>query len=392
VTYLGTVLSSFPEAHRASETLLETLLGIKRIERITERIGGQRVAWRDAEAAAWRKRPLVEKERAPQGVKPPAVAAVSCDGGRLQLRQPNADSATHWHEYKAGCLLELKSVAVDDDPCPEVPATFLEREHIETLAREIGHQAAETSGPCDPPASPPAPAPGEPVVYEPPSVVSKDVVASCHGSRAFGVLLAAAAWQLGMFGAQRKAFVGDGQNWIWKLWERHFKAFQFVPILDFIHALTYVYAAATAGRCREAGWTVYVRWITWVWQGEVGKVIAELAVRQQDLGLPTEADGSSSPQRIVSEALTYLQNQQSRMKYPQYRRQGLPVTSSHMESTVKQLNHRVKGSEKFWSDQGAEAVLQLRADSISDSDPLAQFWRERPTHVTGCRTYRRHAA
>ncbi len=35
------------------------------------------------------------------------------------------------------------------------------------------------------------------------------------------------------------------------------------------------------------------------------------------------------------------------MKYDQYRRQGLPITSSPIESTVKQINRRVKGSEKF---------------------------------------------
>ena len=44
-----------------------------------------------------------------------------------------------------------------------------------------------------------------------------------------------------MFAADRKAYVGDGQNWLWSLWERHFKPFGFVPILDFIHALTYTH-------------------------------------------------------------------------------------------------------------------------------------------------------
>jgi len=33
--------------------------------------------------------------------------------------------------------------------------------------------------------------------------------------------------------------------------------------------------------------------------------------------------------------------------------------SSLVESVVKQVNRRVKGSEKFWSEEGAEAILQL---------------------------------
>ena len=75
------------------------------------------------------------------------------------------------------------------------------------------------------------------------------------------------------------------------------------------------------------------------------------------------------------------------MKYPEYRKQGLPITSSHMESTIKQLNERIKGSEKFWSGRGGEAVLQLRADMLSDSEPLVPFWAARATAATGTRTY-----
>ena len=30
-----------------------------------------------------------------------------------------------------------------------------------------------------------------------------------------------------------------------------------------------------------------------------------------------------------------------------YRRQGLPLTSSHIESAIKQINARMKGTEKF---------------------------------------------
>jgi len=87
------------------------------------------------------------------------------------------------------------------------------------------------------------------------------------------------------------------------------------------------------------------------------------------------------------EALRYLRNQKSRMRYDEYRRQGLPLTSSHIESTIKQINRRVKGSEKFWSEGGAEALLQLAADYLSETKPLTTFWKERPTHATGQRHY-----
>jgi hypothetical protein len=65
------------------------------------------------------------------------------------------------------------------------------------------------------------------------------------------------------------------------------------------------------------------------------------------------------------------------MDYPRYRKLGLPIASSLMESTVKPLNCRIKGTEKFWNDPGGEAMLQMKADTLSDSDPLAACWTRR---------------
>ena len=180
--------------------------------------------------------------------------------------------------------------------------------------------------------------------------------------------MATQAWQWGFFGAARKAFVGDGSDNNWAIWRNYFSSF--VPILDFIHALSYVFAAAMAGRSFAVGWPIYEQWIRWVWAGEVAQVIAALAQRQLELGVPTPADGETSPRQVVAQALTYLQNHQSQMRYAEYRQQGLPITSSYVESAVKQFNQRVKGTEKFWTEAGAEAILQLRADHLSDDEPL----------------------
>ena len=75
------------------------------------------------------------------------------------------------------------------------------------------------------------------------------------------------------------------------------------------------------------------------------------------------------------------------MRSDEYRREGLPITSSHIESTIKQINRRVKGSEKFWSSGGADALRQLAADYLSDTQPLTTFWRERTNQATGQRHY-----
>jgi hypothetical protein len=426
VSYLGTLLSSFPAGETAIQKLLEMTLGRKRIERLTERIGGERIRERQAEIARFQKLTLMEKIAGPAGVTPPETACAMTDGGRLQKTAKNADSKTHWHEYKAGFCAALGGrpdglPAGEDtcDPHPDVPTFLLNLEQMETLTKDIGRKAADVPEPDDSDLVPGThinleeissleqleavleqaekpPEEKKPKRRWSPEVHSRDVLASCQNSDKFGVQLAARAWCLGLFQAEFKAFVGDGGSWLWTIWEQHFKPFGFVPILDIIHAVTHLYSAAMAGRPRSEGGPVYRRWISWVWQGEVAQVIAELAQRQQELGLPREDDGETSPRKIVHSALTYLQNQHSRMDYPRYRKLGLPITSSLMESTVKQLNRRIKGTEKFWSEAGGEALLQMKADTLSDSNPLTDFWAKRETQQTGlssnCRNRKNMAA
>src|SRR5207248_6868188 len=108
-----------------------------------------------------------------------------------------------------------------------------------------------------------------------------------------------------------------------------------------------------------------------------------------ELGLPGAEEPETSPAQVVSKALAYLENHQDKMKYDAYRKAGLPITSSLMESAVKQINQRVKGTEKFWSEEGSEAVLQVRADQLSDGDVLGAFWERRQATATGQRPYRR---
>ena len=79
------------------------------------------------------------------------------------------------------------------------------------------------------------------------------------------------------------------------------------------------------------------------------------------------------------------------MRYDEYRREGLPITSCYIESTIKQVNHRVKGTGPsfgrcpVWSPAGGEAVLQLRADYLSDINPMTTFWQLRQNRMTGQR-------
>jgi hypothetical protein len=64
------------------------------------------------------------------------------------------------------------------------------------------------------------------------------------------------------------------------------------------------------------------------------------------------------------------------------------MTSSLMESAVKQVSRRVKGTEKFWSSSGGEVILRLRREALCDDEPLRRHLENRTRHAAGTRTYR----
>jgi hypothetical protein len=305
---------------------------------------------------------------------------------------PDERGGRHWREDKVGVVMGMTGPEYAKDPCPEIPGNFVDPQRMHKLVRELGKKV-----PLGEEAALPSPDPDEQTKefrdpqqrWEPPEVGHRRLVASRRAWEAFGALVAAAAWALGLFGSARRAFLGDGSENNWAIWRSHFGSF--VPILDFIHALTYIHAAAHAGVDRVSGWRCYVRWIGWAWSGEVGRVIEGLRSRQQEVGEPLESDGPTSVRVVIGRALRYLLNNEGRMRYAEYRRQGLPITSSYVESAVKQFNQRVKGTEKFWTEDGAEGMLQLRADLLSDHQPLDDFWQRRQAGTSGQRPYRRAA-
>jgi len=389
--YAGTQATSFPQGSRDLKELAELDISAERVRRATERIGDERVAERDAQAAAYEALPIPARRTVPADQPTPAVACVQMDGGRLQFfdraePQRNEDD-TFWREMKVGCLWSMTSTVSAEDPCPQLPASFVDPARMQRIVREI----KGFSGP-DAAADDAAEEEEEPRIDERPGrpqPLARSVVATRHEVETFGKLLASEAYQRRFAAAPRKAFVADGSEANWGVWRRHFS--DYVPILDFIHALTYVYAAAMAGQALNEGWRAYRQWAQWIWSGQVQRVIAALELRQQALGEPTKETAKTAPSAIVATSLGYLQNQRSRMDYPEYRKQGLPMTSTYVESTVKQINRRMKGTEKFWS-RGVEPMLTLVADHLSDTPTLARFWRHRPHRLTGSRCYHSPAA
>jgi hypothetical protein len=376
---------SFERAAIVMDESVGTPVSAKTIERVVHDVGQELAQRRDAD-------PRSDDALAPRCESPPQLAIVECDGGRIRTREPGHGPGVHrtgeggWREDKNACLIRaLRTVSVDD-PQPEPPECFCDPKHVAKIAETeaLSVAAVVPKNPSadaddEPPLPPPSPA-----AWQPKRLV-RTVLSSLAEAKTFGGQMAREAKRRRFFDAQAKAFLGDGLPWNWSIWKKHFA--EFTPILDFTHALSYLFVAAKAVHAgAQDAWDQYLTWMRGCWGGEVGQVLEELRHWQTKLGLPPEDASETDPRAIVAKTITYLENNQPRMNYPEYRRQGLPITTAWMESLVKEINYRVKGTEMFWNNpEGAEAILQVRAAALSEDERLTQHLRTRP----GCPFTRR---
>ncbi len=400
VVHAGANNASYQQASRDLAALSDLNVAPKPVERLVRKIGQERIDQRDAAVASHQRLPLMAKDVVANPKRSgPSVAMVSVDGGRLQIRSDPLEASeskrtSHWRESKAAVLETYQSDVHQADPDPHVPRCFLDLKRTMEMVRGLGHALPvglefEAEDPTPKPEEATEKGSGRAVRPGRPTRLVRSVLASRKCSDDFGPMVHQAAWERNFFGAGRRAFLGDGLPVNWTIQRRHFASF--TAILDFVHALSYVFATAFAGRPQAEGAVDYKRWIQAVWSGQVATILPELETRSTALGWPPTECVDSDPRKLVFEALRYLKNNAERMRYDHYRCQGLPIMTSAVESVIKQINRRVKGSEKFWSEPGAEAILQLRADYLSETETMSRFWLAREAQAGSGRPYRRVA-
>ena len=384
-------LPSFPNAAYAL-CLAGVPISARHVERLTHEMGREMAQKRDEKAIQRRRRQLPERV-----ATPPQVAAVEIDGGRLRTRAAACGPGVHQAENKEdkiACLVSLQSDRHEQDPQPEPPESFTQPRRVQRLVREMKGLPSEHPGEPAEAAEVAEPASSEkkaPPVEEWPRPLVRTCVASMRRAKLFGRMVAAEAQERAFYRATRRAFLGDGLAYNWTIQKAYFPDFE--AIVDFLHVLCYLYLAAWATGGEQARrWSLYLAWLRACWQGRVNEVIDELHTWQDRLGKPLDDAelNAFDPRLLVAEALRYLHNNQQRMDYPRYRQEGLPITSSLVESLVGQFNSRVKARNKFWNrgeGDGAETILQIRAAVLSEDDRLSRHFAERPGSP-----YRRKAA
>lgn len=395
VVFAAAETRSFKRAEIIVKKVGRTKVADNTIQRVTLEVGAELAQRRDAPATsadALSRRPA----------EPPAMAVVECDGGRIRVRKPGQGRGVHfekddaqdsqpasgrkkkkgWRETKNACFIHAKSQTYATDPQPEPPACFCDRQHV---AKIVAAQALSTAAPdsVEPPEDEQlAEALVESLADEEqdwrPRRVLRTIVASMANSREFGQQMAREAKARRFHEAAKKAFLGDGLPWNWTIQKTHFK--DYTAILDFIHPLSYLCETAKAlhADSDDDAWSQYLVWMRGCWQGEVQQVLEELEHLQLRIGLPSKETPETDPRSVLAGTLRYLQNNRGRMDYPAYRREGMPVTTAWMESTVKEMNYRVKGTEMYWNDpDGAESIQQVRAAALSEDDRLTRHVQTR---------------
>lgn len=376
------------------------LRSLKRAAMVTERVLGQKVSTNTiericldvaadvlaAEQRDWKS--VITGE-----ITAPSLAIVEFDGGRIRTRKTDCGPGVHleasgWNETKNAIFVSALSTVSDVDPQPQPPRCFLDRDHVAKLSEST--KICETSSENQRTANNEVSAVDANEIHDTainndahkPRRVLRTFLSSLQSPKEFGRRMKREATRRRFDEASRKAFVGDGLPCNWKIHQTHFK--DYVAVLDFVHAVTYLFDASVIcfGKT-DAAWSTYIDWMTRAWQSNVASVIAELRMHQQRLGEASADANADDPRERLRLTIGYLENNSDRMDYVRYRREGLPTTSAWMESAVKELNYRVKGTEMFWNNPvGAEAILCLRAATLSDDDRLTRLLKRRPGQST----------
>lgn len=318
--------SSFDNAARAINEDWGTTFDGKQIQRWGEKLGDRLVKERDAELAAF------ERGERPAGPKnDPDLLVIGMDGGRVQSVQKNPETGSRWKEDK---VLTITSGLRGDGK--EKPFSPLVTSYMATM----------------------------------------------QDAAAFGKLARVQAERRGIRQAVEAVVIGDGGNWIDPLCEKHFPCL--TRIIDYFHAAEHLHEAAQAlypqdDRCCRR---LADRLKQQLYDGKINRVIITLQRSVQRLGEPRPTDAPAHPRRVLANNLAYFQRHAAHMNYPHYRKKGWPIGSGITEAGVKLMNKRVKGTEQFWRQDGAESILTLRCAWLSQDQSWQHYqWGSTPARL-----------
>jgi len=163
--------------------------------------------------------------------------------------------------------------------------------------------------------------------------------------------------------ADLRAVLGDGALWIWNLADEHFPGA--TQILDLYHAKGHLWDVAKAiygpGSDLAEQWAKQRR--DELDDGKIDAILAALALH---------ANTNEEARRCFD----FVTRNRRRMRYPEFRAQGLCVGSGVVEAGCKTaIGVRCKRAGMHWTVAGADAIIALRCCKLSGR--FEDFWERR---------------
>jgi len=188
--------------------------------------------------------------------------------------------------------------------------------------------------------------------------------AECFGRRVY-----AEAVRRGIPRARKIIILGDGAKWIWGIAAEHFPGA--IEIVDLYHAREHL--AKVAKLVYGVKTPKSQEWISArrdeLDDGDVKAVVTAMGrLRLRDQGA----------QKEVRTEMKYFRRNAERMRYAEFRSQGLFVGSGVVEAGCKTIfGQRLKLSGMHWTVRGANAIIALRCCQLSAR--WEEFWESRAT-------------
>jgi hypothetical protein len=179
----------------------------------------------------------------------------------------------------------------------------------------------------------------------------------------FAARVAREARRRGFEQAARRVVLGDGAPWIWNLADEHFPGA--IQIVDLYHAKEHLSAVAKA--IHGAGSDLAAQWASQrhdeLENGNLDRLLAALH----------EPASTHDAARQCHECFA---RNRHRMRYPDFRAQGLSIGSGVVEAGCKVvIATRLKRAGMHWTVAGANAIAALRCSKLSGR--FEDFWQRR---------------
>ena len=179
----------------------------------------------------------------------------------------------------------------------------------------------------------------------------------------FGLRVEREAVRRGFDRAERRVVIGDGATWIWKLAGELFPGA--IEVVDLFHAKEHLSDVGKAifGATSELGRA---------WARERHAELDEGRLDELLSALAAHVPSCEEARRCVG----YVSTNRERMRYPEFRSQGLCVSSGVLEAGCRVVvGTRLKRSGMRWTIAGADTILALRAAWLSGR--FDAFWERR---------------